>query len=93
MTTPEQKLGWGIKNPLKAFGPAGSLFGTGIQLAATIVILFFLGHWLDKQLDTTPWLMIVGGAVGIVGGLLKFVRTVCEVSKKEEQEKKEKKGQ
>jgi len=61
----------------------------GIQLAGIIVILFFLGRWLDDEWQTAPWMMVIATAIGIVGGLIKFVKTVNEISKSEERERKE----
>ena len=47
-------------------GLSGSEFaGVGLQFAVTIVLFALAGIWLDKRLDTSPWLVIVmvfGGA-------------------------------
>jgi F0F1-type ATP synthase assembly protein I len=59
--------------------------GLGIQLAATIVVCFFLGRWLDQVLNTTPWLMILGAFIGAAGGLYSFLKTVIELGKKEKE--------
>jgi ATP synthase protein I len=59
--------------------------GLGIQLAATIVVCFFLGRWLDQVLNTTPWLMILGAFLGAGGGLYGFLKTVIELGKKEKE--------
>jgi ATP synthase protein I len=80
---------WWFDNPLKAYQHGGPLFGMGIQLAGIIVILFFLGRWLDDEWQTAPWMMVIATAIGIVGGLIKFVKTVNEISKSEERERKE----
>jgi F0F1-type ATP synthase assembly protein I len=84
-----EKSGLNFENPLKAYRHAGPLFGTGIQLAGTVVILFFIGSWLDDQWHTTPWMMVIAISIGIVGGLIKFIRTVNEISKSEERERNE----
>ncbi len=56
----------------------------GIQLALTVVVLFFLGEWLDGRWGTSPWLMLAGIFIGIVGGLIKFFRTAMEVGREED---------
>lgn len=61
-------------------------FTIGIQLALIVVVMFFIGRWLDGMLNTAPWLMIICIMVGIAFGLYKFVQTVSEVTRKEEQE-------
>ena len=58
----------------------------GIQLALAVVILFFVGRWLDNRWGTSPWLMLVGIFIGIVGGLIRFVRTAMEVGREEDAE-------
>jgi len=60
----------------------------GVQLAATIVVCFFLGRWLDQVLNTTPWLMILGAFVGAGGGLYSFLKTVIELGKKQKEKQK-----
>lgn len=65
----------------------GPYLGLGIQLAAGILIFFFLGSWADGKLNTAPWLMLAGVMIGLVGGLIKFYRTVVDLDKKEQAKK------
>ena len=62
----------------------GPFLTLGLQLAITVVVLFFLGKWLDSRWGTSPWLMLVGLFLGIVGGLFKFVRTAMDMGKEED---------
>lgn len=48
--------------------------GAGIELAASLVVLGALGWWLDGRLGTGPWLAVGLGMLGLVGGLVRFVR-------------------
>ena len=59
----------------------------GAQLAITVVAFFFIGKYADEYFGTKPWLMIVMIMVGVIGGMIKFFRTVIELSKKEEHER------
>ena len=52
----------------------------GIQLAITVIVFFFIGKYADEYLGTTPWLMIAGALVGCVGGLYNFIKTVTDIS-------------
>jgi ATP synthase protein I len=61
-------------------------FTIGIQMALTVVVMFFVGRWLDGVLNTAPWLMIAGLLVGSAAGLYKFIQTVSEVTRKEERQ-------
>ncbi|MCE9592400.1 MAG: AtpZ/AtpI family protein [Planctomycetes bacterium] len=42
--------------------------GVGLELAAGIGVLAFLGWWLDKRWGTGPWLLVTGAALGFAGG-------------------------
>lgn len=75
-------------NYLKAFRKAGPFFGLGIQLAAAVVIMFFIGHWLDEKWGTTPWMMLAGITFGAAAGLYNFIKTVSSLDKKDENNKK-----
>jgi ATP synthase protein I len=66
----------------REFGPYLTL---GLQLALSVVVCFFVGRWLDGWLGTSPWLMIAGLALGIVGGFLQFFRTVIGLGKVEDE--------
>ena len=70
-------------NISKSLRTAGPLFGSGIQLAVSAVLMFFVGRWLDDKFGTAPWFMLVGTLFGITAGLYHFIKTANEVSKKE----------
>jgi ATP synthase protein I len=65
-----------------ALRSAGPIFGSGIQLAATVVLMFFIGRWVDQKLGTDPWFMLVGIFFGLGAGLYNFVKIVQRVEKK-----------
>ena len=51
-----------------------SLAGMGFDLAASVGVGALLGWWIDRRYDTAPWGVIICSSMGIVGGLLNFVR-------------------
>jgi ATP synthase protein I len=55
--------------------------GLGIQLAATVAILAFLGIWLDKKFDSSPWFTIGCSFFGVFAGLYNFIRAVIKSGK------------
>jgi len=67
----------------------GPFLTLGLQLAITVVVFFFLGQWLDRELDTEPWLMLTGVMIGVVGGILKFIKTAMEIGKQSEKRNQE----
>jgi F0F1-type ATP synthase assembly protein I len=60
----------------------GPYLGLGTQLAATIILMFFLGRWLDNQFNTEPFLMIAFSLIGGFAGIYNFIKTVLTLNKK-----------
>jgi ATP synthase protein I len=80
----------GFSTFARLYRDAGPYLALGVQLAATVVIMFYVGKWADEYFDTEPWLMIVGLAIGAGAGFYNFFRTVIDLGKKELSEEKEK---
>ena len=57
---------------------AGPHLGFGMQLAAGMLLFVGLGIGVDRWLGTTPWGVIVGAALGMVGILWMVVRFARE---------------
>ncbi len=81
------------KQPSTGFGTLARTYrdvapylGLGIQLAATVVIFALIGHWLDRVLDTSPWLLVIAALLGATAGLYNFIRTVISLSRKQKQQ-------
>lgn len=51
----------------------------GWTIAISVTLGAGLGYWLDKQLDTSPWLLIVGSILGIVGGFVELIRLTKKI--------------
>lgn len=81
----------GFSTFARLYRDAGPYLALGVQLAATVVIMFYVGKWADEYFDTKPWLMIVGLAIGAGAGMYNFFRTVIDLGKKESSEQGEKK--
>ncbi len=78
----------GFSSYFKAMRAAGPLFGSGIQLAASVVMMFFLGQWLDEKFSTKPWLMLVGVIFGLGAGFYNFFKIVNKIDKIRPRDKK-----
>lgn len=48
--------------------------GVGIELVGVVGVMMFAGWSFDQWRGTTPWGMVVGAVVGIVGGLYNLVK-------------------
>lgn len=82
----EQKdYGKKFSNSYREIGP---YLGLGTQLAATIILMFFLGRWLDGKLNTSPLLMIVFSILGGYAGIYNFIKTVLQLNEKKKIDKK-----
>ncbi|MFH0733561.1 MAG: AtpZ/AtpI family protein [bacterium] len=71
--SPEEKF--------KSLREVGPYLGLGTQLAATIVLMFFAGWYLDKYLNTKPWFTIIFAFAGGFGGIYNFILTVLKLNK------------
>jgi len=52
------------------------------QLIATILLCFGIGYGLDKWLHFYPYLTVAGSVLGVVFGLVTFVKSAMELSTK-----------
>ena len=48
--------------------------GVGLELAGATAGLALVGYWIDGKFGTSPWGMLAGVIIGIVGGLYNLIR-------------------
>ena len=65
-------------NLFKDYAP---YLGLGIQLAATIVLMVFVGIWLDGKFNTSPYLTLLFSFLGIFTGMYHFIKLVTRLDK------------
>jgi len=65
-----------------SFQQAGQYLGLGTQLTATILLMFFLGRWLDSKLHSTPIFILFFSFLGGVAGFYNFIKTVLQINDK-----------
>ena len=58
--------------------------GLGVQLAATIALLAFLGNFLDDKLNTKPLFILVCTFFGAFAGMYNFIKNVTAPSKRDD---------
>lgn len=56
--------------------------GIGTQLAASILVAFFIGKWLDDVFKIFPVLTIILSLLGVAAGLYNFIKTILEIDKR-----------
>ena len=48
--------------------------GIGVELAGAVGGFALIGYWIDGRYGTSPWGILGGVALGLVGGLYNLVR-------------------
>jgi ATP synthase protein I len=66
-------------NPLpdeerRAEKSGAGMAGLGLQFSITVVLCAFVGNWIDKRAGSSPWGVVIGGAVGFAAGLYALIR-------------------
>lgn len=50
------------------------LSGIGIELASAVAGFTLAGYWWDRHFHTRPWGLLIGLALGLVGGTYNLIR-------------------
>lgn len=62
-----------------AMSEAGPFLSFGIQLAGTLLLLIWGGHWVDGRFGTEPWGLLAGVIFGMAGAVALFVKLFAEL--------------
>ncbi|MFQ6079144.1 MAG: AtpZ/AtpI family protein [Thermodesulfobacteriota bacterium] len=62
----------GLTKAYRAFAMFGSF---GFIMAASILVGYFIGSYLDKQFDTEPWFLIIFLFLAIIGAFIELFKT------------------
>jgi F0F1-type ATP synthase assembly protein I len=52
--------------------------GIGLELAGATAALALLGYWIDSRFGLSPWGVVGGVVIGLVGGLYNLVKESLE---------------
>ena len=58
-----------------------NLMGLGWQIASTLVMFTLGGYWLDRWLDTGPWLLLSGATVGMLSIFVQIYRIAVDLNR------------
>jgi len=82
-----QKLEWMSEERRQLFKTLGFLSSVGISMVASTFIGLAMGYYLDKWLDTSPWLTLVFLLLGIVSGFRNiFILTSRELKRQQNEQ-------
>ncbi len=69
---------------MAGYGKAYEIIAAALQLVVAVILMFFLGNWLDGKFGTAPWLMMTGLMVGFGAGFFAFLRSVQKMARSED---------
>jgi F0F1-type ATP synthase assembly protein I len=70
-----------VKQDWKGVGSYGTV---GLEVVLSVVVGLLAGSWLDRRLDTAPWLTIVGVAYGVAAAARALYRAARRATKEAE---------
>lgn len=74
-----------LKNESEAYRIIGVIGSFGFTTAGAVAGGYFIGSYLDKKLNTYPWLMLLFMLLGMVASFIEFfkvTRKLFDVNKK-----------
>ncbi len=74
-----------LQPKLKGVGTYGTV---GLEFGLSVLVGLFAGHWLDRKLQTDPWLAFVGMGFGTAAGIRTLWRAAERARKEAEAEDK-----
>jgi F0F1-type ATP synthase assembly protein I len=66
----------GLSSLAEGYRKASPYIAASTSLVAAVGVFTGVGIWLDRKLETSPWLTLVGVVFGMTGGFISFFRTV-----------------
>ncbi len=58
-----------------------SASSVGLELGISVIVGLLFGMWLDRQIGTTPWMMLLFLAFGLIAGFRGVFRAVRRAEK------------
>ncbi len=65
----------------EAYRQLAPYMGLGTELAASVAGMLLLGYFLDRQFNTSPWLLLIGAGAGFAGGFYNFIKQIQRLGK------------
>lgn len=62
------------------------LASAGFEIAAAVGGFAALGWWIDRQRDSSPWGLLIGALLGLVGGLYNLVKASLAAGRQAQRE-------
>jgi F0F1-type ATP synthase assembly protein I len=59
----------------------GKLLALGVEMAAAVLLGLFVGRWLDRKFDWTPWGTLIGAMLGVATGMYMLIKDAIRLNK------------
>ena len=66
----------------------GASWGMGFELVGAVAGFTLVGFWIDRHYRTYPWGVLIGLALGLVGGMYNLIRGSLAASREARSETK-----
>jgi F0F1-type ATP synthase assembly protein I len=53
----------------------------GFDFAAALLVFVLLGFWIDGHFGFSPWGVLIGAALGLIGGMYNLIRQGLEATR------------
>ncbi len=68
------------------------LSGMGFEFGAAVIGFVLVGYWIDRHYGCRPTGVLIGAALGILGGGYNLIRTALRVSRQVDRDERENSG-
>lgn len=69
----------------EGYRKAGPYMGLGIEFAASVILCFVLGRWIDGKIGTDPFGALIGFLVGTTAAIVNLIRSVNRLHERGQQ--------
>jgi F0F1-type ATP synthase assembly protein I len=66
--------------------------GIGLELVGAVAGFTLIGYWIDRHYQSYPWGVVVGLALGLIGGMYNLIRQSLAASRESGSETKKTNG-
>ena len=62
--------------------------GIGVEFAGVVIGFTLIGLWIDRHYNKSPWGVVIGASLGLVGGMYNLIRESLAASRDADAERK-----
>ena len=73
----------------EGYRKAGPYMGLGVEFAASVILCFVLGRWIDGELDTAPIGALIGFLSGTTAAIINLIRSVNRLHERAQERERE----